>query len=143
MNTDNSARYSSITGETFDNTSITSTFQIKAITDMFFAIVEEKKKAIEEYMDGYELSQNEMEALIMTAYQRGTGKSTLWKVVDAIKRGERGESLRQIWIQGDEDLIPRRNAEWYLFTYGEYVDKHTLKMYEFNSETPFSDAIGE
>lgn len=145
MDATNSAEYTRLTGENFDNTSLNSTFLKWPIIEMFYAIVDEKKVVIENYMEGYNLSQNQMEALILSAYQRGTGSgSTLWNVLDAIKNGVRGEELKQIWTPHElEGVRKRREAEWYLFTYGTYIDKDSLKEIQFQSDTPFSDMLGE
>ena len=86
-----------------------------------------------------------MEALVLSAYQRGTGSgSTLWNVLDAIKAGKTGNELASIWTisyNKYSSVRVRRYAEWYLFTYGEYINKDTKQPVTFTSETPFTDML--
>ena len=82
---------------------------------------------------------------MLSAYQRGTGSgSTLWNVLDAIKAGKTGNELASIWTisyNQYSSVRVRRYAEWYLFTYGEYINKDTKQPVTFTSETPFTDML--
>lgn len=105
--------------------------------------MEEFKNFIETNTQGCSLSQRQMEALVLSAYQRGTGStSTIWPILDAIKAGKTGNELYNIWVRSNNNGIRmRRYAEWYLFTYGKYINKDTSREVVFTSSTPFTDML--
>lgn len=135
----------------FNNKSTSSVFPKDITAQVFYDEVDSFKATIESYMQGYPLTQNQMEALIISAYQRGTGSSsTLYKnVLDPIKNGKTGQELLNTWIiYGGNSKYKagaqnRRYAEWYLFTYGKYVTRYNgiVTPVKFSSPTPFQDAL--
>lgn len=127
----------------FNEYSTDSVFPKDITIEIYKENMEQFKKFIETNMQGYSLSQRQIEALVLSAYQRGTDStSTIWPVLEAIKAGKKGEELRNIWVSGPSDAhITRRYAEWYVFTYGKYINKDTSKEVQFTSSTPFTDML--
>lgn len=128
----------------FDPYSTASVFPKDITIQIFNENIEQVKSVIENYMQGYNLTQKQMEALVLSAFQRGTtpGISTLYSVLDAIKAGKTGNELATIWTRANNKGVrSRRYAEWYVFTYGKYINKDTSREVNFTSSTPFTDML--
>lgn len=134
-------------GYNFNSYDMSQIFPKDVTISIFKEIIEEKKQVIENYMQGYSLTQNQMEALVTTAYQRGDNDRTFRQILNYIKEGITGDELRSIWTYGSGDFangkMNRRTSEWCLFSEGRYVDPYSGLEYRFtsNTNTPFTDML--
>lgn len=111
-----------------------------------------------EMLDGYEVSQTQMEALVCAAYQLGTSASSLKTRIDLIKAGANADQLYSNWVRPWNDdyssdnpypgVYARRYSEWYLYKYGKYINVYSNSItgdkdteYDFGSETPYTDFL--
>lgn len=143
MHDGNCEKFRSLGYTDFNQYDVNSRFPKDITMQVYLMNIEEVKEAIQKYMGSYELKQCEMEALIMSSFQRGLGSSsTLWPLLDKIKAGVRGEALKAAWTPHSiSGVVKRREAEWYLFTYGKYTNKDSGKEIEYSTETPFTDYV--
>lgn len=133
-------------GYDFNSYDMNQAFPKDVTMKVFKENVEDIKQVIESRMQGYTLKQNQMEALVITAYQRGTGDSTFNQILNYIKEGKTGEELRSIWTYAGGNYTGektrRRRAEWYLFSQGGYLNKDRGSgEVQFTSSTPFTDML--
>ena len=143
-------------GSNEDNTSLNSRYKKSIIMEMYVEMVDGVYKAkVEELLDGYEVSQTQMEALVLSCYQRGTGSSTLREIINKIKQGASADDLKSIWVvpyskPGYPGVYPRRYSEWYLYKYGVYINPYsnshssgggTDTPFDFGTETPWQDFL--
>lgn len=133
-------------GYSFNSYDMNQVFPKDVTINVFKENVEEIKRTIESRLQGNKLSQNQMEALIITGYQRGVNDSTFNQILNYIKDGKTGQELGNIWTYAGGNFsgekARRRKAEWYLFSQGGYLNKD--KGYgevQFTSNTPFTDML--
>lgn len=133
-------------GYNFNSYDMNQVFPKDVTINVFKENVEEIKRTIESRLQGNKLSQNQMEALIITGYQRGVNDSTFNQILNYIKDGRTGQELGNIWTYAGGNFsgekARRRKAEWYLFSQGGYLNKD--KGYgevQFTSSTPFTDML--
>lgn len=133
-------------GYNFNSYDMNQVFPKDVTINVFKENVEEIKRTIESRLQGNRLSQNQMEALIITGYQRGVNDSTFNQILNYIKDGRTGQELGNIWTYAGGNFsgekARRRKAEWYLFSQGGYLNKD--KGYgeiQFTSSTPFTDML--
>ena len=143
-------------GERVDNRSINSKYRKDIILEMFIEYTDGVFKArVEELLDGYEVSQTQMEALVLACYQRGTGSDTLKQIINKIKAGATADELESIWVVpyskgGYPGVYARRYAEWYLYKHGIYIEPYSNSHsahsgpdteFNFGSDTPWEDFV--
>lgn len=153
------ATYVAKGGTKENNRSLSSKYRKDIILEMYIEYVDGVFKAkVDELLEGSNVSQAQVEALVLSCYQRGTGSNDLRSIISAIKAGKSADEIKNMWVTrynpGDPSSYPgvyaRRYSEWYLFKYGEYIqpysNSHSLSggsdtPYDFGSETPFEDFL--